>query len=303
MSTNLKDGFSIEHALHMYASSFVHMPAMALYDKTILDQFKDVSKNCHIYIIGLLPKAEIVDIHEDNQQLNLKIIILKQEYTLRYPMPASATIHNEGDYLTIEYRGEVLSIPDHVIIRDALNKANGLGFKVLYIGQAYGKDGKRNAVDRLTKHETLQKISVQGIPDGYNLHLLLLEIQPENQIISIISGLKKRVNEDSRISAGLDKLYNTNAKERITLYEAALIRYFQPKFNTEFINSFPSTNLKVLSDCYDKDFAAVIAEISIDELPFMLHTDKIGLQSSHIAAHDLHSEEDRKAFFMPNQTS
>jgi len=62
-----------------------------------------------------------------------------------------------------------------------------------------------------------------------------------------------------RIKKGLDKLFGTNEAERTTLYEASLIRYFQPPFNKEFKNSFPSTNMKVLADCYDK--VSISAEI------------------------------------------
>ena len=106
-----------------------------------------------------------------------------------------------------------------------------------------------------------------------------------------------RSQGSERIRKGLDKLFGTDEAERTTLYEAALIRYFQPPFNTIFKNSFPSTNLKVLADCYDKDFAAVVAEISIDELPFTLFSDAIAHRSNHIAKFDLHDDEARRVFF------
>jgi len=41
-----------------------------------------------------------------------------------------------------------------------------IGFEVKYIGQAYGDAGSRNALDRLLKHETLQKIALNGAPNG-----------------------------------------------------------------------------------------------------------------------------------------
>jgi hypothetical protein len=55
---------------------------------------------------------------------------------------------------------------------------DAVGFEVLYIGQAFGNDGSRNALDRLKKHETLQKIAVKGIPEGYTLTILMLAIEP-----------------------------------------------------------------------------------------------------------------------------
>ena len=54
-------------------------------------------------------------------------------------------------------------------------------FKVEYIGQAYGRGAKRNALERLLKHETLQKISLQGLPTGCQLYVLLIELVAANR--------------------------------------------------------------------------------------------------------------------------
>jgi hypothetical protein len=171
-------------------------------------------------------------------------------------------------------------------------------FEVLYIGQAFGEDGSRNAIDRLKKHETLQKIAVKGIPSNYNLYLFLLEILPANRLITMFNPwAKTKDNSGKRIDDGLDKLFNTNEAERTTLYEASLIRYFQPNFNKEFKNSFPSTNMKILSDCYAKDFSAIIAEIIFDGLPFRLYTNAVPPKDYHIAKHDLHTDAARQVFF------
>ena len=195
-------------------------------------------------------------------------------------------------------KGERFFPKEEKAFRRLNNEQDAVGLKVLYIGQAYGKDGSRNALDRLLKHEMLQKIAVKGIPDGYRLTLLLLEIQPGNTMFTLFNPRAKDKDQSAqRISSGLDKLFNTNEAERITLYEASLIRYFQPKYNKEFKDSFPSTNMKVLADCYDKDFAALVAEICIDELPFKMFTETVTAKQYHRAKHDLHDDEARKVFF------
>jgi hypothetical protein len=108
---------------------------------------------------------------------------------------------------------------------------------------------------------------------------------------------RNKDDDGTRIRSGLDKLFNTTEAERISLYEAALIRYFYPEFNKEFKDSFPSTNLKILQDCYKKDFSAVIAEICIDQLPFLLFSSEVKPSLYHIAKHDLHDDKSRRAFF------
>jgi hypothetical protein len=176
--------------------------------------------------------------------------------------------------------------------------AGGIPFTVKYIGQSYGDGGSRNAIDRLLKHETLQQISVKGVPEGSVLQILLLEIQTNNQIFTVFYPKAKDMDTDGkRVRNGLDKLFRTTDAERISLYEAALIRYFLPEFNKEFKNSFPSTNLKVLQDCYKKDFLGLVAEIYIDKLPFRLCSESVKPSVYHAAQYDLHNDADRKMFF------
>jgi hypothetical protein len=116
-----------------------------------------------------------------------------------------------------------------------------------------------------------RRYRIQRMPDDYRLTLLLLSVLPASRILSVFNPFAENQDDDgASISAGIDKLYSTSEQEMITLYEASLIRYFSPEYNKEFKNSFPSTNLKVLQDCYEKDFSTVIAEINHDEIPFRL---------------------------------
>jgi len=145
--------------------------------------------------------------------------------------------------------------------------------------------------------ETLQKIALKGVPEGCLLTLLLLEVQPSTMLVTLFNGhAQSKTEGEKRIKYGLDKLYGTTEQERISLYEAALIRYFSPQFNKEFKNSFPSTNLKILQDCYDKDFSAVVAEINIDQLPFKLFSKKVESSLYHMAKFDLHEDSARRVF-------
>ncbi|GAM69563.1 hypothetical protein JCM19236_5028 [Vibrio sp. JCM 19236] len=52
MNKTLDNKFGVEHALDMYANSFVTLPAEAIYEKQMLQQYKSVIDDCHIYVIG-----------------------------------------------------------------------------------------------------------------------------------------------------------------------------------------------------------------------------------------------------------
>ena len=97
--------------------------------------------------------------------------------------------------------------------------------------------------------------------------------------------------------SGYDLIQKMSGEELVTIYEAALIRYFEPKFNKVFKDSFPSTYLECLKNCYRKDINSVVAEINFDMFAFRLWSNKITPRSGVIAQFDLHDDEDRRVFF------
>jgi hypothetical protein len=291
--------FDVEHALNMYARSFVVLPAFALYDEALLRQHAETLETCHIYLIGLLPRIEPGEPRIENDELVTSYKILGATRELRWSVPHGSRIESDADQWWVTVNpGERFGPSERMVEKRLNSELDALRFEVLYIGQSYGKEGSRNAVDRLLRHETLQKISLLGIPESHQLYVLLLEIEPANRLITVMNPFAKNKDEgNQRIRGGLDKLFNTDEAERVTLYEASLIRYFQPRYNREFKNSFPSTNMKILADCYDKDFSALIAEICIDELPFKMFTEAVLASQYHSAKHDLHDDIARKVFF------
>ena len=292
--------FDVEHALNMYAVSYVTMPAAGIYEDELIAPLMEQIRICHIYIVGLTPKLDFVSVKQEAQDLVTSIEVSGQRYDLRWELPPGATLKgNDQEGWYVEDSTGNRRFPSSAMMGQRLAMEHRLiDFKVLYIGQAFGDSGSRNALDRLKKHETLQKIAVKGIPNGYDLTVLMLAIEPTNGLITMFNPWAEDKSQSSeRIKNGLDKLFGTDEAERTTLYEASIIRYFQPQFNKEFKNSFPSTNMKILADCYHKDFSAVIAEICFDNLPFQLFSDAVDPKPYHIAHHDLHTDESRRVFF------
>lgn len=292
--------FDVENDINIHATSFVVLPAAAIYDEDLLISYMPQIRDCHVYLIGLVPKIDFVDCQQDGLDLVTSYRVAGQQHDLRWPMPPGLSLKGDGEsgWYVVDAAG-TKSFPSQDAMITRLNAETYIGFKVLYIGQAFGENGSRNALDRLRKHETLQKIAIKGIPQEYVLTLLLLEIVPSPRMIMMFNPFAKDTTQgQNRINKGLDKLAHTSEAERTTLYEASLIRYFSPPYNKEFKDSFPSTNMKLLTDCYAKDIAAVTAEIAFDRLPFRLFSDTVEARDWHIAHHDLHKEEDRKVFFL-----
>lgn len=296
--------FGVEHALNLHAHSYSLFPALTIYDEEALKPLMPVIEKCHIYFIGKVPRVDFVGARQSDRTLFVSMKVLGKVYEINWPLPEGMNLMEEDElWYLLDEQGRRSFPTTEAKYQKLAQTYDCLQFDVQYIGQAYGADGSRNALDRLKKHETLQKIALQGVPEGYRLELLLLQVVPATRVITVFNPkAEDKTQGGERIKAGLDKLFGTDEKERVSLFEAACIRYFMPPFNERFKDSFPSTNMKVLKDCYDKDFSAIIAEIGFDgRLPFKLCSCQVDPKDHHIASFNLSKEEDRAVFFSPSR--
>jgi len=292
--------YGVEHVVNMYAKSYIYLQAKNLYDDKSINKNIELIKDSHIYFVGITQKVQILNVKQEFSFLIITEKVLNKKYDIIYNIPKGLTL--EGDFIVgwnlVDGSGRKYMPAESDIIYRLSREFRAVNFEVVYIGQAYGKNGSRNCVDRLTSHETLQKISLKGVSEGYEISIYMFPIEPDNRIITRINPhAKNRSEDDNRIKNGIKKLRSTTEAEKITLYEASMIKYFQPKYNKEFMNSFPSTNMKCLEDCYEKDISGVVAEICIDELPALIFSSCVQDNLYHVVKHDLHSSSDRSMFF------
>lgn len=292
--------FDVEHALMMHAARYVHMHAKDIYEEEVLDHFKEEIKNCHIYIIGASPKLKFIRASECVGIVSCCYEMLGRRYDISLPLPKGArfTFDSLGGVALENKNFQRFWFNSEAIYYEISKQYGSIDCEVLYVGQAYGKDGRRNAVDRLKKHETLQKIALSGIPEGRFLHLFLIQVNKSSRLCTVFNPhAKNKEQGGERIEAGIDFAFDVSEAELVTLFEASIIRYFQPRYNKEFKDSFPSSNMKCLSRCYDKDISAIISEIVFENTPIVFFSNSVKAKVEHVAKFDLHKEEDRKTFF------
>lgn len=291
--------FEIEHAIAMHAFSFVTLPASFLYDEKAIAKVQGVASRCHIYFVGFTPKVVTGDLQKEAATVSLTMSAMGQTVQMMFEIPEGLDLidRDKGIFRKAGSLQELVFNQHNVLYE--FSKVVPMDFEVVYIGQAYGKHGKRAAIDRLRKHETLQKIALSGIPEGMELTLLLVEVVPATRTMTVINPrAKSKGGRVKRLMSGIEKLYGTSEAERISLYEASMIRYFNPVFNKVFKNNFPSTNLEVLKDCYAKDFAGVVAEFAFDEMPWRLKSEIVPPAREHVASFHLHGEDERRMLFI-----
>lgn len=150
--------------------------------------------------------------------------------------------------------------------------------EVLYIGQAFGEDGNRTAIDRLGSHSTLQKIyseAMQRNPDS-EIWILLASFQQKN--ISTMNGMitMSQSNEKEDFNRWMNFNNGENPfsdKQKINFTEAALIRTFIPQYNKEYKDTFPNPAHSSYSECYSLDLNAIVVEMDMTEARRWLYSD------------------------------
>lgn len=151
--------------------------------------------------------------------------------------------------------------------------------EVLYIGQAQGREANRGAIERLKSHETLQKILIDCHTKFTDKRIFIMLFKFSEQQIMLMNGWEDEFlsskEEDERhhrqlVNDAIDLTLNTNKdRERqvINITEAALINYFKPPYNCNFVDNFPSHKHLSYKRYYDLEYNAISIELGLEGRP------------------------------------
>ena len=241
--------------------------------------------NYHIYYILACPKIFIKpdSIKLEKRCINLTIYKLfkGEEYAIEnVNISLTKDFDHRGLKASCKYpytHIEIVIENDEPIVIDSQAISNYAAFNrkwdldVLYIGQAYGKEGQRLAQDRLKAHSTLQTILSDcniAFPDK-RIYILLLEINPilNSVMDGIHGGNVENIEEDMHFFNIFANSPQMN--QIINISEAALINYFKPKYNNNFKENFPNKNHKGYGQYIELDYNNIMVEVDLDfEAPY-----------------------------------
>ncbi|MGE7854496.1 hypothetical protein ACQKNN_27300 [Bacillus paramycoides] len=269
------------------------------------------SKN-HIYMVTLIPKLtfnpDSLEIFEDH--ISFKVNIKTEVENTSHEIKVGITPDNHKDF---EYRfdkplktlfvknknGAEFGIRVLWLYLEA--SGNYLDAEIMYIGQSFGKEGERDAFDRLKSHSTLQKIQSDILfeePDN-DIAIILFEFTP--RLLASFDGLTKQfeksLEEDNEhFLSVIDQPPLELTKPIITITEAALIHYFKPKYNTNFKNNFPDSD-HIYKEFYELDYNAVLVELDMDAINVNLFSKEKEYNPFEHIEYTLHPENVRKNMF------
>lgn len=301
--------FITEFGVHMFGNAHAILQQPNL-ESNQLSEFFPQHNPCHIYMVGRRSRLTIIpdDVRCANSRFEGDVTI--QDGPLLRKVPFSVS-WRDGLAFSSQYPFNWFSFSENgkVILegRTALLVPRlgpqfkpYLDFEVLYIGQAYGEDGNRTARERLQTHSTLQKIYSEAIsrtPDK-EVWLALWSFMP-NLIMSFDGQSKIYGTTTEEDDAHTEKVLNTEITEQqqINFTEAALIRYFQPKYNKIFKHSFPNPAHETYSECYDLDVNSVSVELNTEQSFSRLWSMSVEPRWIHQIVYPLHSKSERAAMF------
>jgi hypothetical protein len=175
-----------------------------------------------------------------------------------------------------------------------------LDIEALYVGQSYGEQGERSAVQRLRSHETLQAIYAdinERTPDK-DVWLILWRFN-ETQHMTLFPTDTVEGDDQQRDDAHIDNVLGNpvSGQQKVNFTEAAMIKYLQPPYNTIYKQQFPTPAHKSYSECYDVDLNMIAVELQMWSVRTRVFSGVVTPGFYHVAEFPLHSREDRLHMF------
>lgn len=135
--------------------------------------------------------------------------------------------------------------------------------EIVYIGQSFG-----NMRNRLEKHEKIKEVALQVIEENSNEEILVLcfAVQcTDNVSAFVMASTNIDVLEESFNTMRKKAGKRVSAQQKVTLFEASLIKHFQPLYNTEYKVSFPGSGYTSYDQIYQTDFDYLSMGIAVPE--------------------------------------
>jgi hypothetical protein len=277
--------------------------------------------DCHVYGIGIRPRLTVVEdsirsLGDGMFQATWKQQGTGSEATLQFQFPAAADctmrvraggtvveLMNENGSLFTGARSAMMLA---ALLADPRYGDNAdaralLDLEIAYVGQSYGKEGGRAALQRLARHETLQRVLADlsaERPDS-EAWVVFLAFDGHSNISTMGPWNSELPLEKSMDHAIASATAAVPMDEVTTLAEAALIRYFQPVYNIRYKDTFPSLEHRTYAMPYDLDVNAVGFQLDMTGALCRAGSSTVPVPPawSHASIFPLREDSERRAIF------
>ncbi|WP_335986074.1 hypothetical protein [Acinetobacter bereziniae] len=301
--------------------NFIFITSHSL-DHKFAEKPDEIIDKCHIYCVVDCPRITFIP---ESLEYKISDNFLTYTVALEYRCDGENKIVHFKDSFEVQENVTQVKIDQYphsdLVIMDADNKIimsctavklaymcgipDIISMKVLYIGKSTGIKQKKNALDRVKSHSTLQKILADRnarYPDRSVL-VGLFNFCPV-RLYSFIDGMDNSKISGDEDFARLNRIRNfkLSLEQKTAIIEAALVRYFEPEYNKKLKKDIPSKKSKVLAECYSYDISAILVKFWTSEendpsLNYYLYSDKVAKNARHNISIELIDPKVRKGFF------
>ncbi len=243
----------------------------------------------HTYLIGKRKKLFFIECTTNDENFNFSTFYslteLHEKKMIRIQHDKALVIHsyNNGLY-NITFRGETLEVKDLLVINNFfytpetahtldVNSKLPSDLEIMYIGQAFGKNGSRKIDDRLANHEKLLQVALSIVNSTSTDEILIIGLTMDVNDLATLFVSSVDNLEPLTLEAMLDLQKRAQMRlsdnQALTVFEASMIRYFQPHYNTEYKGTFPKFGVESYNELYKTKF---------DYCAFTIDTNKIGMR-------------------------
>ena len=265
---------------------------------------------CHIYIVCRRPRFTL-DENEftaNRESINLRFNMQKLGEFESHDITIPNLIEDFPIRLVCQYpysEFSVLNVNDDVVAKGKVSLLaqcqpalrHLMNLEVLYVGQSYGDKGSRTVQNRLDSHGTLQQIYADLMRQSPDHEVWITAWSFEEVLAMNFDGRESNGLSETEENERIEEVINTaiSEQQRINFTEAALIKYFEPKYNKVFKNNFPDPNHSTYSECYELDLNVIGVQLDTEDLGCQLWSPTVTPKLFHYALFPLHSQDERKS--------
>lgn len=276
------------------------------------------SDKYHIYLVCKRKKLFFEKSVESDQHLEITLYWLDENHNKQYVTCKSTTelkiTSVQNGYYEVEYKGNKdIKIKEHLMVNDfyylmedvigtSVPTALPSDLEVMYIGQAFGRTGNKKIDYRVAHHEKIQQIALEILNTGSNEEVLIIGVKVETNDLAT-SFIAENMDTSNFTLDSMKELRNkaamrTTEGQGITVFEASLIRFFQPKYNTEYKSSFPSPDFPSYEEIYETEFDYSAVTIDTRAVLARIYSKEVSERKYlHHQHFPLKSKSDKKTLF------
>jgi hypothetical protein len=308
--------YRTEVALHVSTKGVTLLRPGELYRDDMVHPEPDSLAHSHIYIVGERPRIRLVDGGpRDETGFPFKVSVARRDDSeiREFHIPNQPSFDGElsavepmesGVYFRFAKRDGERSgnfALEYLLSARVQAIPELAELNVLYVGQAYGKAGERNAIKRLRRHETLQKILAHHAEQRPWMEVALLVVEfDEPEFMYTIEGDATPSVDGDEDTAHMVDIFDNQPPEKVVIdiVEASIIRYFRPPYNEKFATAYPKRQHRHLAEMYLRDYAAIIVVLSTEDTGIATGSATVRASLNHLARFDLHGDTERQSFFV-----